>query len=172
MYVLTFVLHASCQFCYASALISCTMAFIAWQNKVVPNATRAIGLASSSAMLTFVTSIALFYTTSTLYPPPENAQASTAPLAQLLEAESAAKEKRPPTIEKVSTPQAMRVASQLKLLDAKMYGAYWCSHCFNQKNELGIEASKGGYYEYIECDKEGVDSQYPLCRSKKVRRKT
>jgi hypothetical protein len=47
-----------------------------------------------------------------------------------------------------------------------MYGAYWCSHCFNQKQNLGTEAKE--YFEYIECDKEGVNSQFPLCKSKKV----
>ena len=51
-------------------------------------------------------------------------------------------------------------------MDAKMYGAYWCSHCFNQKQNLGLEAKS--YFEYIECDKEGENSQNSLCKSKKV----
>ena len=49
-----------------------------------------------------------------------------------------------------------------------MFGAYWCSHCNDQKNELGLQASK--LFEYIECDKQGVGSQFSYCRSEKVQR--
>ena len=55
----------------------------------------------------------------------------------------------------------------LEKLDAKMYGAYWCSHCFNQKQEFGKEA----FYEhitYLECDKEGTDSKYSVCRARDI----
>ena len=47
-----------------------------------------------------------------------------------------------------------------------MYGAYWCSHCNNQKQVLGREAMK--IIGYIECDKEGLNSQNDLCMDKKV----
>jgi hypothetical protein len=91
----------------------------------------------------------------------EVASASTAPAAQYLESRS------PPAITTHSSPQAIELAKKLKDLNSKMYGAYWCSHCYNQKQELGQEA----FYQnipYIECDKEGFDSQYPLCKANKV----
>ena len=47
-----------------------------------------------------------------------------------------------------------------------MYGAYWCSHCNNQKLQFGAEAAK--LFPYIECDKEGANSQNALCKEKKV----
>ena len=49
-----------------------------------------------------------------------------------------------------------------------MYGAYWCSHCNNQKQELGYEVVKEKQmFTYIECDKEGLDSQYSMCKGNK-----
>ena len=40
-----------------------------------------------------------------------------------------------------------------------MYGAYWCSHCYNQKQELGAEVVAAGMLAYVECDGEGFASQ-------------
>ncbi len=40
----------------------------------------------------------------------------------------------------------------------KMYGAYWCSHCKNQKELFG---SSFQYVQYIECDVNGQQS--PAC---------
>ncbi|GMH46803.1 hypothetical protein TrRE_jg6998 [Triparma retinervis] len=41
----------------------------------------------------------------------------------------------------------------LKSLDTKLYGAFWCSHCAEQKEALG--PSWRSYVEYVECDKGG-----------------
>lgn len=49
----------------------------------------------------------------------------------------------------VCMTQAMRVGKKLKSLDAKMYGAYWCTHCFHQKQMLGKQAmAKVKYIEW------------------------
>jgi glutaredoxin len=43
---------------------------------------------------------------------------------------------------------------------AKMYGAYWCGHCKNQKELFG-ESFK--YVTYIECDPKGDGAKPELC---------
>ena len=35
----------------------------------------------------------------------------------------------------------------------QMYGAFWCSHCNNQKQALGREVYDDHMFQYIECDK-------------------
>ena len=50
----------------------------------------------------------------------------------------------------------LKVAAKLKNLNAKMYGAYWCSHCYNQKQTLGIEAYES--FEYIESQQTAQSS--------------
>ena len=49
--------------------------------------------------------------------------------------------------------------------NAKMYGAYWCGHCQNQKRMFG-DAVK--YIDYIECDAGGENSQADLCSQKGI----
>merc|ERR1719491_998689 len=56
----------------------------------------------------------------------------------------------PPPITEKSSKKAMALASDLKSLDAKMFGAFWCSHCIDQKQSLGYEAMQT--VPYVECD--------------------
>ena len=101
------------------------------------------------------------------------AEASTAPAAQAMAAAEASGKsieelvpEEAPKITSRSSPRAMKVGKRLEALNAKMYGAFWCSHCNNQKQELGVEVAK--QFEYIECDKDGANTQYKLCRSTKI----
>jgi hypothetical protein len=48
-----------------------------------------------------------------------------------------------------------------------MYGAFWCGHCYDQKQAFGQEAYRK--IAYVECAKDGLNSQTPLCREHKVR---
>lgn len=47
---------------------------------------------------------------------------------------------------------------------AKFYGAFWCSHCQNQKLAFGVSAS---LLPYIECSTED-NKQVPECRDAKI----
>jgi hypothetical protein len=46
----------------------------------------------------------------------------------------------------------MALVEHLRLKGAVFYGAWWCPHCFHQKNLFGIEA--GQRLPYVECDKD------------------
>ena len=43
----------------------------------------------------------------------------------------------PAKIKRSSTDQAIALANRLKSRGSLMYGAYWCSHCQNQKELFG-----------------------------------
>ncbi|KAG0614156.1 hypothetical protein M758_6G155100 [Ceratodon purpureus] len=58
-----------------------------------------------------------------------------------------------PEVVTVSSSKEISLAKQLQVIGAKMYGAFWCSHCFEQKQMFGKEALK--YIEYVECYPEG-----------------
>ncbi len=165
MWLLAFVLKTQCMYCFVSATLSFGMALIAANNKIVRDATKAFVVSSSSLAVTLLSSSFIFYSTSLLNP--DAATASTAPAFQAMQAEEKRQQNKAPPLKKKSSSRAIAVAERIQKVGGKMYGAFWCSHCYNQKNELGIEASK--YFEYIECDKEGVDNQFPLCRSKKIK---
>ena len=42
----------------------------------------------------------------------------------------------------------------------KMYGAYWCSHCQNQKKAFGDSFQ---YITYVECDAKGPNGNPTAC---------
>lgn len=68
-----------------------------------------------------------------------------------------------PAVTNTSGPAEVALAKHLKEVDAKMYGAYWCPHCFDQKQLFGQDAKE--YMPYIECADDGANSQTSLCRS-------
>ena len=180
LFVLTSVLQSSCAYCYVSAALSLGMAGVAWTHRIVPGATRAFVLSLSSVAATTVTSALLFYATSVglgaVEPAQAQAQASasasvsqsavTTASALVANANTNAGGKVPPAVTGASSKQALDIAARLERLGARMYGAYWCSHCNNQKQALGKEAVHK--FVYVECDKEGADSQFDLCKANKV----
>ncbi|KAK6926230.1 Vitamin K epoxide reductase [Dillenia turbinata] len=52
-----------------------------------------------------------------------------------------------------SSPLTLSLASHLRSIGAKMYGAFWCSHCLEQKEIFGREAAK--LLDYVECFPDG-----------------
>ncbi|MGB7085464.1 MAG: vitamin K epoxide reductase family protein [Phormidesmis sp.] len=66
----------------------------------------------------------------------------------------------------VTTPSGeaeIALANHLTEIDAKMYGAYWCPHCHDQKQLFGQDA----YTEmpYVECAPDGKNSQTVVCQA-------
>lgn len=65
-----------------------------------------------------------------------------------------------------STPGTIALAEHLTRSGARMYSAYWCPHCHEQKELFGKEAA--AKLTVIECAPDGLDSQEALCRSKNI----
>jgi uncharacterized membrane protein len=76
------------------------------------------------------------------------------------------RENVPPRITTESSAAALTLASDLKSLNSRMFGAFWCSHCYDQKQELGYEAMES--IPYVECDREGYNNERDLCKEQKV----
>lgn len=65
-----------------------------------------------------------------------------------------------------ATPDNIALAKHLNDSGAKMYGAYWCSHCHDQKSLFGAEAI--AELPYVECDPKGTNAQPDQCKAAKV----
>ena len=52
------------------------------------------------------------------------------------------------------------IAKCLTEKGAKMYGAYWCGHCQNQKKMFGEDFQ---YVDYVECDSNGENANPQTC---------
>lgn len=66
-----------------------------------------------------------------------------------------------------SNPAQIALAEHLAASGARMYGAYWCPHCTNQKKLFGREAVR--VLPYIECDPQGQNAQPALCQAANIR---
>ena len=53
----------------------------------------------------------------------------------------------------------------LTMKDVKMYGAYWCSSCAEQKKLFGDSFK---YVAYVECAVRGSSAQLATCRESKI----
>ncbi|GAB5360211.1 hypothetical protein AAMO2058_000608200 [Amorphochlora amoebiformis] len=74
--------------------------------------------------------------------------------------------KKPPEVESSSSAEALQLGRELRELGAVFFGAYWCSHCANQKRALGKEAFQ--MIRYVECAKDGFNSNRKLCNEKDI----
>lgn len=169
MSVLFGVLHATCPFCVASAILSISLGVLSWSSDMVPEGSKKLGgqATFSSFGMATVVALALFFSAdvpATAAPGGDNSFsssliASTAKLQQ-------EKDVPPPPITSHSSQRSLKLADDLKSLDARMFGAYWCSHCYEQKQRMGLEAMQR--IPYIECAKEGLNSQKALCNARDV----
>ncbi len=69
-------------------------------------------------------------------------------------------------VETVSGRAEIAFAEHLAAQNIKFYGAYWCSHCQRQKSYFGAAAA--AKLPYVECAKDGENSQRELCRTKNI----
>jgi uncharacterized membrane protein/glutaredoxin len=66
-----------------------------------------------------------------------------------------------------SGPSEIALAQHLTKIGAKMYGAYWCPHCHEQKNLFGQQAV--AQMPYVECDPGGANAKPEICQSEGVK---
>jgi uncharacterized membrane protein len=186
MSILFNVLHQSCLYCITSAICSIGLASLAWIGGVLPEKFKKEGVSLSvgGGMLSMLAAIVLLGTNdpSTITPPFNLAKefdststtliASTATLKSDSSSSSMANEpvllvdQLPPVITTESSTAAMQLAKDLQKLDTTFYGAFWCSHCHDQKQAFGKQAMQ--QIPYVECSKEGINSQAALCKEKKI----
>jgi len=181
------VLHASCLFCFLSAGLSVSMAGLSWFGGMLPGSSlneevfegmdgnvlsdiselrkNGMSVGASSVGLATVMALGIFLTvddsTSTM-----PSAASSGTLLASTSKTARFEENAPPAITTTSSKAALALAADLNSLDARMFGAFWCSHCYDQKQALGYEAMQT--IPYIECDREGFNSKRDFCKEKDV----
>jgi uncharacterized membrane protein len=165
------VLQTTCPFCEFSAACSVLLGMLAWLGGCLPpQKTKEGAQASGAAFLaTTMAAVVLFMSSDASIAGSNTDGSNTLSFGpSLLAAAASSKETldAPPAISTTSTEREIKLATQLQKLDAKMYGAYWCSHCYDQKQTFGKEAF--AKIPYLECSKDGVNSQYKVCKDRKL----
>lgn len=68
-----------------------------------------------------------------------------------------------PPITTTSSQAEIALAKHLTSVGAKMYGAYWCPHCHDQKDLFGQQAWRE--VTYVECAPDGQNAQPQVCQT-------
>jgi len=192
--LLVFKLHTTCAFCFLSAALSWSSFFIVQRAAsidsqglvrpiIVPTISSVAAAFLAGAVSLYVTelNIALDEARTIAIAIAEQggpvAAAQNAPNGRFFPPESkeaaalATSSKTivtfsPPAVDTTSTERTIRLAKHLQTRGAKVYGAYWCSHCYNQKQIFGAQAAK--LLNYIECAPDGENSQRGMCQDRRI----
>jgi uncharacterized membrane protein len=136
MFLLAFVIKAACPFCIASAIFTFAILGITLVGHDWEDVGQILFMGMAAALAALVVSL-VFYNTAT--GGQINSLAPTVAPEQGIGWE----------IKSVSGPAEVQLAEHLTRAGAKMYGSYFCSHCYEQKQLFGKQAwSK---VTYVEC---------------------
>ncbi|KAJ0252212.1 Thiol-disulfide oxidoreductase LTO1 [Hirschfeldia incana] len=138
LYILSTKLSgSSCLYCLVSAFLSFTLFFLSLKDVKLQEIQQVVGLQICLALIV-VASLTASY--SPAQPIPSSSGDIELPYYST-------------AITTSSSPYAIALAKHLNSIGAKMYGAFWCSHCLEQKEMFGREAAK--LLNYVECFPEG-----------------
>ncbi|MGB3514701.1 MAG: vitamin K epoxide reductase family protein [Microcoleaceae cyanobacterium] len=145
MYVMIFEIKSLCFYCIGSAVCSLALFILTLIGRNWEDVGQLIFTAIIVGMITMVVTFAV-------YAPINNPTAGKPDIYG---------------VTTTSTPAKVALAAHLKEVGAKMYGAYWCAHCKDQKQLFGQEAVSK--LNYIECDPKGKNPQPNLCTTAQVK---
>lgn len=148
MYLLAFEIQALCLYCLASALFTISMFVLTVSGRDWRDTGQLLFVAIVVGMVTLIATLGVYASTNS---PPVTAN-SGSNSSELT-----------PEITTASGQAETALANHLKQIDAKMYGAYWCPHCHEQKQLFGKTAAS--QFNYVECDPGGVNPQPDLCKT-------
>ena len=148
IYLLVTEIKAVCIYCVASAVMSTTFFILSLIGREWDDVGQLIFSGIIVGMVTIVASLGLY------------AQANSSPTDQALDPRAGF------PVTTVSSTAAIDLAKHLTKVGAKMYSAYWCPHCHEQKELFGKEAVS--FLPYVECDANGLNPQPDLCKSKNI----
>lgn len=150
MYLLAFEIKAVCIYCVGSAIFSASLFTLALIGRDWQDIGQLFFTGIVVGMLVLVGTLGVYANVNN----PAIAQRSVPGEAGL-------------AITTRSGKAEMALAAHLKQIGAKMYGAYWCSHCHDQKQLFGKSAFS--QINYIECDPKGKNPQPDLCKAANVK---
>lgn len=149
MFLLATVIQTVCIYCMASAVMSTSLFVLSLIGRDWEDPGQLIFSGIIVALITLMVSLFLYNQAN-----PSSSIAANDP-------------RLGPPIVSVSNPAKIELAKHLSATGAKMYSAYWCPHCHEQKELFGQEATK--VLPSVECDPNGINPQADLCQSKQVR---
>lgn len=146
MWLLAFVIKAVCPFCIASAIFSVAILVLTLVGRDWDDLGQVIFSVIAAGLAALVVSL-VFYTGATSSE--INSLSPTTSPQQGVGWE----------IKSTSGAAEIQLAEHLTQVGAKMYGAYWCPHCHEQKQLFGKQAWEK--VTYVECAADAIKNPQP-----------
>lgn len=147
MYLLFFQLQAVCPYCIASALFCVSLFVLTLIGQTWEDVGQLWLSGLGVAMITGIVALGLY---------------NSVNVANLPASGDDSQGQVGLAITTTSGPAEIALARHLTQIGVKEYGAYWCSHCYDQKQLFGKEAF--AIINYVECDANGKNPQTQLCQ--------
>jgi len=163
MYVLATELKTLCPYCIGSALFSLSLLIFTITGRDWEDLGQIMFTGLIVGLLTIVVTLGIYSNVNSPI-----AQANSA--AEVVDADGliaipeAQGQPKPPKGWEITTTSGeaeMALAKHLTETGAKKYGAFWCPHCYDQKQLFGKEAF--AEVNYLECDSKGKNPQREAC---------
>lgn len=155
MGVLAWDLHLLCPYCIASALFSGTLLVLVLNSKTWDDLGQLLSTSVVVVLVTLVATLGVF-----AQQPTAVASGDRAPIPAL---KTRPKPGQGWDIVTRSSAAEIALAEHLSQQGIKMYGAYWCPHCSEQKLLFGKAAFDR--VNYVECGKGGKNAQVTQCQA-------
>jgi uncharacterized membrane protein len=149
VYLLAFEIQAVCYFCLASAVFSLMLLVLTIVGRAWDDIGQAFFSGAIVMMVTFVGTLGVFAPVAQSMIPGTKIADAAGNIFFVVDTESGESE--------------TALAKHLSAAGAKMYGAYWCPHCCEQKQLFGQTAMKE--LNYVECADSGKDSDSLQCKN-------
>lgn len=148
MYLLAFEIKATCLYCLGSAALSAALFILALIGQDWPDFSQPIFTGIIVAVVVFVGTVGVY---SNVNDPAIADSGSEQPGYEITTSSGEAE---------------IALAQHLQETGATFYGAWWCPHCYDQKQLFGKEATQ--YLPYVECSPPDGQSQLDVCRQAQI----
>ena len=157
MYILATKIQSVCYYCIGSALFSLSLLILTIMGREWEDMGQIFFTGAIVALLTVVGTLGVYANVGKPVAgiPDENG---------IIVIPTTTTQPKPPYGWQITTKSGeaeIALAKHLTSIGAKKYGAFWCPHCYEQKQLFGKEAFKK--VNYVECAKEGKNPQPQAC---------
>ena len=164
MYVLATDLKTVCPYCIGSALFSLSLLVFTITGRDWEDLGQIIFTGGIVGLLTIVVTLGIYSNVNSPIAQANDVQEEVVDADGFIPIPQAQGQPTPPKGWEITTTSGkaeIELAEYLTEIGAKKYGAFWCPHCYDQKQLFGKEAF--AKVDYIECDPQGQDPQRETC---------
>lgn len=149
MYILFTQIQGTCIYCLTSAALSLSLFVLSIIGHAWEDVGQLVFMGIIVTMITLISTLGIYANVNT----PERVTDATTPQSVGV----------PPPVTSESGPAELALAQHLTAIGAKVFTAYWCPACHQQKELFGEPAVQD--LDIIECDPKGRNAQVELCRA-------